>query len=379
MLRAIQYYFQSDRSLHSFQSQDGIGSSGVERQKLVEKVGENSYSVSTNVWERFQANTIREMRAAKEKLAITSNPSELSTDQLERHGDLIRTAAPTAESTAKNYDNYWNNFMKFCSERELTFPPTESHVYSWLVSMFVKTPSGQNCRNAFSAIVMRSKKFDWDVSSERITDLLVSMNKVSPISKEIPRDPWNISYINKFISVGLRHLDRRTFIKYMCIMILGIRTMLRGSELGGILSENVTIIRKNNLDGLRIVVKKVKNDSKRKKKGRTIEIEATDSVRCPLGWVKMWLPFVKGQQFFFGEKLSTEQISGVLRSVATWIGVKGHFASHSLRIGGASEAAFAGFSHTAIQALGDWSSNAIDRYFRAGFSSDKNVSDQMGL
>ena len=73
--------------------------------------------------------------------------------------------------------------------------------------------------------------------------------------------------------------------------------------------------------------------------------------------------------------METTDISYILKQVAKWTHVEGNFSSHSLRIGGASEASFAGFSEAAIKAIGDW--NSVDRYFRSEFSGSRNVSQQL--
>ena len=77
--------------------------------------------------------------------------------------------------------------------------------------------------------------------------------------------------------------------------------------------------------------------------------------------------------------MGTVELSWILKQIARWIGESGQFSSHSLRIGGASEAAFAQFSEAAIKAIGDWSSDAVDRYFRSNFSGERNISAQLGL
>ena len=79
------------------------------------------------------------------------------------------------------------------------------------------------------------------------------------------------------------------------------------------------------------------------------------------------------------QPMNTVEISWILRQIATWLGESGTFSSHSLRIGGASEASFAQFSEAAIKAIGDWSSDAVDRYFRSEFSGERNVSQQLSL
>ncbi|KAG2375341.1 hypothetical protein C9374_009964 [Naegleria lovaniensis] len=378
----FKHYPEGARALQALPISNDTRSPSMEDKTLVATTAGRQGSVSTNVWNRFQTLSVREMRTAKEKLlAIRGDPNRLSDDQLTSVGGLIEKAGAGRESTNTTYDSYWNRFVKWCDERNIAIPPTEMDVYNFLVCLFLKCRSGKNCKLAMFAIKKRCNQFKWiDVVGEHISSLVDCMINMAPVSYEIERNEWRIMYIDMWILEGCNFVDRRTYVFYTTLMIIGIRSMLRGSELGSILTSNVVEINKNNINGIRIVVEKVKNDFKRSKKGRVIEIEATNSRRCPVVWLRLW-KVCNPQKYLFGDDLplSTAKISDILRFVATSLKISGSFSSHSLRIGGASEAAFAGFSHTAIQALGDWSSNAIDAYFRAGFASDKNVSRQMGF
>ncbi|KAG2386401.1 hypothetical protein C9374_002847 [Naegleria lovaniensis] len=378
----FKHYPEGARALQTLPISNDTRSPSMEGKTLVATTAGRQGSVSTNVWNRFQTLSVREMRTAKEKLlAIRGDPNRLSDDQLTSVGGLIEKAGAGRESTNTTYDSYWNRFVRWCDERNIAIPPTEMDVYNFLVCLFLKCRSGKNCKLAMFAIKKRCNQFKWiDVVGEHISSLVDCMINMAPVSYEIERNEWRIMYIDMWILEGCNFVDRRTYVFYTTLMIIGIRSMLRGSELGSILTSNVVEINKNNINGIRIVVEKVKNDFKRSKKGRVIEIEATNSRRCPVVWLRLW-KVCNPQKYLFGDDLplSTAKISDILRFVATSLKISGSFSSHSLRIGGASEAAFAGFSHTAIQALGDWSSNAIDAYFRAGFASDKNVSRQMGF
>ena len=378
VLRAFQHYTQSDGPLYSVQGTNGVGSSSVDQQELVEAPPTIPSEMDTNVYQRFRTNSVREMRAAQEELvAIQGHPSGLSNTELDRTGLAIEIAG-NRERTARSYDSYWNRFIQFCVDRKIPIPPNDDHVYRFLVYMYLITPSGKNCRSAQWAIKKRGEAEGWKLCGPRISRLVEKMITRSPVSRKLERDEWRICYISQFIVLGPNAgLDRRTFCTHVAVMIIGIRTMLRGSELGSILRKNVVPITKNGMSGIKLTIEHVKTDSS-KKQGRVIEIEHTNSPRCPVTWINLCLKLNSGK-YLFGKMLTTDHITTMLRTVAEKLGLSGTFSSHSLRIGGASEAAFVGFSRAAIQAMGDWSSNAIDTYFKAGFSSDRNVSDQMGL
>ena len=79
------------------------------------------------------------------------------------------------------------------------------------------------------------------------------------------------------------------------------------------------------------------------------------------------------------EKLNSVTISSYLQHVAHLLKLKGHYTSHSLRAGGASEAAAMGFQRAMIQLMGDWTSNAIDNYFRLSKDKGMKLTSAMGF
>ena len=190
------------------------------------------------------------------------------------------------------------------------------------------------------------------------------------------RNPWSISYIRKWIEVGKNFVPEKTFIMYTTLMIVGLRAMFRGSELGGILFEDIKSTT-HPVRGYRVTARKIKNNPK----GRTACIEATDSELCPIKWILKLIQIRDPGPYLFASHfaLDTRSISWILRQVAIWINIEGKFSSHSLRIGGATDAAYAKIGKEATKAIGDWSSDAIDRYLRSEFSIDRNVSKDLGF
>ena len=146
--------------------------------------------------------------------------------------------------------------------------------------------------------------------------------------------------------------------------------------MGGILVEDVKITLQL-VKGVRVTARRIKNNPK----GRTACIEATNSELCPFHWIQKLLQVREKGPYLFSSHftLDTKSISWILRQVAIWLNIEGKFSSHSLRIGGATDAAYAKIGKEAIKAIGDWSSDAIDRYLRSEFSIDRNVSKDLGF
>jgi hypothetical protein len=87
--------------------------------------------------------------------------------------------------------------------------------------------------------------------------------------------------------------------------------------------------------------------------------------------------FVNAKELF--GNISTATISTWLKGIASEFEVEGNYTSHSLRIGTASQAVLAGMSREMIMLVGDWTSDAVDRYLKSGVQMGINLSKQMGL
>jgi hypothetical protein len=251
-------------------------------------------------------------------------------------------------------------------------------VVAFLTFMFLKTPSGSNCKTARFAIANRCRVYGLEdpTKESKFLLLLDGMTNLSSVASKRVRQPWALSFCRMWIGCDLHFVEERNYVMYTCIMILGLRTMLRGSEIGGILVSYIAIVNSPHV-GVKILCRKIKNGAS----GRVVCIEATGGELCPLRWLNRLLRIKEKGPFLFAGSfaLSTVEISWILRLVASYIGIDGKYSSHSLRIGGASEAAFAGFNNAAIMAISEWNSAAIDKYFRSEFSSNRNVSQQLGF
>ena len=377
VLRAVQPNRQSGSTLHRIQGSDDSNSPSVENQMVVANNTGISCEQCGNECLRFCTYSKRSRRTLEEILEDRSNVDRLSIPTLMQ---IAESMIPhhNRMSTAVNYDSYWNRLIKFATKNKILPPPSSDLVVAFLSYLFLKTPSGSNCKSAMFAIRNRCKVFMLEdpTRHSKVQLLISSMCNLSWVHSKSVRHPWSLEFIKKWIGIGHRKVPYRTFVMYTCLMIIGLRSMFRGSELGSLLVEDIKSVT-NPVIGFKITSRIVKN----RKEGRTSSIEATGSDLCPLKWLHELLNCKKpGIYLFSGNNpMDTTEISWILRSVSQWIGIDGKFSSHSLRIGGASEAAFAGFSTAAIQAIGDWSSDAIDRYFRSEFVGNRNVSSQIGF
>lgn len=81
----------------------------------------------------------------------------------------------------------------------------------------------------------------------------------------------------------------------------------------------------------------------------------------------------------FGKKISVGAVSQIVKRMATHASLAGRFASHSLRIGGATAAMRAGMTMPQIRAIGGWESKAITRYLRGIGAAKAGATQRMGF
>ncbi|KAG2373760.1 hypothetical protein C9374_011849 [Naegleria lovaniensis] len=377
VLCSLQPGRKSTTTLPGIQSSNGLSASSVENKVVVEPRREVSGKTTSFIWARFRSHAERKRGTTQEILENRGNVNRLSMESLRHYASLI-IPCHIKDTTSNNYDSYWFRMIDFAVKNGFTPPPSVELVVVFLTDLFLQTPSGSNCRAASFAIRNRCKLYmvEDPTSHPQVEQLISGMCNLSMVASERERSPWSIEFIKKWIDVGSSFVSNKIFVMYTALMIIGIRTMFRGSELGGLLLEDIKLV-SHPVIGFKITARTTKNNPR----GRTACIEATGSPLCPLRWLKRLLEVRdQGKYLFTGShEMNTVEVSWILKQIAIWIGEDGKYSSHSLRIGGATEASFAKFSEAAIKAIGDWSSNAVDRYFRSEFSGERNVSQQLGL
>ncbi|KAL0491841.1 hypothetical protein AKO1_000509 [Acrasis kona] len=154
--------------------------------------------------------------------------------------------------------------------------------------------------------------------------------------------------------------------------------MARGSEIANLKVRDIRNVTYNKVTGYRVLF----TTTKTREDGRSVFIDPSYNMTCPVYWLSRLLSERKKKEvsgeMLFGD-IDTKSISGMLQRVAAAMKWEGNFTSHSLRIGGASEAVLQGMPRATIQLLGDWSSDAVDRYFKSSVDFGKKVTKEMGL
>lgn len=330
-------------------------------------------------WVRFCEGSIEQRRTVERQLEVAGGPSRFSEQQLHLDAQCIREAGSIRDSTDIAYGSYRRQFRDFIIKRNT--PVDIIAVEAFCMKTFYRTKSGSTVAAALHALRQRAKvlAMSWllDIlNREQITDLVAAMKKLSLTGTKRHRDPFPIHLLQSLVTLGSSKLDWLQFILVTALIALGLRSMARGGELAGLLRKDIKFT--NN--GMRVSFERTKT----RKFGRILFIECSGSCTCPVALMKRFLelrdihPKFASKKELFGD-ISTSTISAWLKLVAKEFEVEGSYTSHSLRIGGASQATLAGMSREMIMLLGDWTSDAVDRYLRSGVEMGRNVSKHMGL
>ncbi|KAL9646599.1 hypothetical protein ABK040_016389 [Willaertia magna] len=285
-------------------------------------------------------------------------------------------------STYKTYKTYWFRYINFNLQYKNAFPPNKDNVEQFLVYLFLKISSDKNCKRCLIALrklfIVADVK---DSSDHNTTRLLNGLNNISSVSFELERLPWKISFIRQWITSSSKFQTYEFYVLSTLVMILGLRLLLRGTELATIMNEDISGFSQNGKNGLKLRIRSTKVDRFRRRKGKTLFLEKTGSDICPVKWFDKWCKVKPiGRYLFSGEVLwNYKNITEILRVVASTLQLESNYSSHSLRIGGATEAHLAGFSEATISGMEDWSRPSIHLYLRSCLHSDRNLSKEMGF
>jgi len=279
-------------------------------------------------------------------------------------------------STRRTYGIYQKHFIKFANKHSLEW--NEEAALLFITNWFCQRKSYSGCKQARFAIaaLYSDNGIDCLKNSERLIKLLVACEKFSEIPNTRKRDPFPVHLLLALASKKPESWSHNLWWMIRCLISIGLRTMARGSELCALRKSDISIISDNE-----IVVHFAR--TKTKKQGRKVRIYASGRVSCPVRSTIEWLkraPLNSALLFSNGScQLSTNIITYYLRMVAREFSCSGQFSSHSLRIGGASALTFGGYSKEQIMAIGDWNSDAIDRYLRESIDHNLNITSDMLL
>ncbi len=302
-----------------------------------------------------------------------------------------------SENTYSSYRSYFKVIEDYSRRNNVCLPFDEERCIDLILDYFKQKGKPKALLVLRSALAFVHSVTGWQhdqiSKSDRVGKVLTSCENISATRKLESRSPVSMVMLKLWISREAnitKFISKDSYLMVAAMLVIGLRTFCRGGELADLDICHITEDERNGMKGLHIKFVRTKT----KKAGRSLFIEAIPTVGlnaprgcCPVAIIQRYLKmreslFSNVPALFVDEKGKriTKPLIGLwLTEVAEWANVPGRFTSHSLRIGAATEGALAGLSRECIMALGDWSSTAVDRYFRSNIVTNLNISSQMGF
>jgi integrase len=288
-----------------------------------------------------------------------------------------------APSSRRQYARLWEEFDR--RRQDAAAPPSEEQLIKHIAWLHVMK-RGQQSKAFLSAARAICILKHLDTSGFTVYAARVAEGATRAAAKyrkvRIPTDPFPVAALRLFVeklgaTPSLRHL------RDAAIVALGFRSVRRASELTALRWSDVQFG-----DGQLIMsIRRSKRDQHGR--GHTVRIEVENSPLCPVRLLARYRGALSEEQrgpdhfVFFaagrGASLTVSAISSIVKKMTAAANCQGSFSSHSLRIGGASALARAGFSEGQIMAVGGWVSQSVRRYMRADATQRQGVSTRMGF
>jgi len=168
------------------------------------------------------------------------------------------------------------------------------------------------------------------------------------------------------------------------LVILMMAALLRESEAASLRKEDACLEQIDGEETLIVLVRKSKVDQERR--GHTILVGCACSEEhgdqlCPVEWYKKYQRLRDpSSEFLFHhqgkvDKLSNSTPNSLLKKLLISIGCKDpeNYGSHSMRIGGSTEASENGIEVAVLKRVGNWKSDAVFRYIRPSKKTLRSV------
>jgi hypothetical protein len=231
------------------------------------------------------------------------------------------------------------------------------------------------------------QEHDWysPTDSSRVKTLFAGLQKQPRSAPQLKRDALPLDMVKQWAHRGSQLASSTYLFKLILVlMVLGMRTMARGIELARLRLSDLEF---KPTGGLVIHFPKTKT----KPLGRVIFIDETSGVLCPVNLVRQFVAMrraqgAKNDNHLFvrpgcrkQSMLDTRYITKLIRQAQTLLKYPGSYSSHSMRIGGCSLGVARGLSMEKLMIIGDWTSSAIERYFRQARDQGIALSREMGF
>ena len=319
----------------------------------------------------------------KELTTVKENGSLDLATNLEKARQYLSSS--TAENTKRAYRADWQHFLTWCEGRNLAALPASPET----IALYLADLAGEFKTSTISRRVIGIKRAHLaaghisPTESDLVKEMLKGIKRKHSTaqSQKAPLMFGEISAIVRTIDSGKLKGARDK-----ALLLLGYSGFFRRSELVGLKVKNLKFTE----SGVTVTIERSKTDQEGQ--GRQVGIPyGTFPVTCPVEALQAWLSksgITSGPIFrrvtkggVIGESAMTAQgYVDMIKKYCAGIGLDAeNFAGHSLRAGGATQAAVNGASDRAIKKQGGWSSNEYQKYIREGNLYRDNAADKLGL
>ena len=316
------------------------------------------------------------LEAGSRSRVVRSHPAPPPVSHLEAAASqlIFDSYSPT---TLLNYHRAWCQFLKFLSDSKLpgAFPFSAASVELYVAFLNLRSASIGSIKGALSAIgwYHRAANLPDPTKSFGVKRMLVSLGRSAPAVRKADPISFGVleACLDRLGELGLSCYDSKLLKAILLILYYG---CLRVGEVT--LSTNPdNVLRLANTEFLtingcrhfRFTLLKFKNS----RGPIALTIQPNPSARhCPVEAIGDFLRsrprgglccFVKSN----GEPVPRAFVADHLALLLTRAGfVEGHFGTHSLRAGRATDLALAGVPDAVIRATGRWASDAFKGYLR---------------
>ena len=285
-----------------------------------------------------------------------------------------------SKNTHKSYNLALKKLDKFRAEYQLnsTWPIAISELLNFIAYLSVNGLSGGSVSSYISGISYFHKINGFQDTTKFfiISKALEGLKRMQGGKRQDIRAPITLNLLSEITSV----LDKVCSSNYEAIMFaaafsLSFFGLLRVGEITQP-NQKEKIKSVIGIDDIEINKNKINlmiRCSKTDQQGKSIKlvIPANHKSTCPVRLIKKYLslrPTGSNQDLFIhfnSSSLTRYQFNSVLQKSLKFLNVlKGHYRTHSFRIGGATELARKGVNEQEIMKLGRWKSHAYARYIR---------------
>lgn len=294
-------------------------------------------------------------------------------------------------STWASYATGVRSYLDFCRAHAIMepLPPTTEYLLAWACTLFeINGVAADTIRKYTQALKSACRMLDVSTcgfDSHQHRFMMRGMRKSCPLRRRAaPRLPVTIWLLAEFFTkLGASIQDSAV----KAGLAIGVYGLLRGAEF---------LAKSHNRNPLhcadavwhsdRVVLTLNNTKTDIYKKGVSVTLFKTGTATCPFTALKVVYdsalyklphsPLIQGAD---GSPLAYKQLQGAVKELAAQCGLPAaSFASHSLRIGGATSLALLGVPAHIIKFLGRWKSAAYQGYTRISEEQLRLISAELG-